>query len=288
MNKNYLFSKISIGLILILASLIGWQFNGSILFVALLLLGLIKFLGAILHTLTGKTPFNHIRTALFVLFLGAIIGFIFFDLPGIYLFQIWTYDISREVPNPFSNFILYALETLGWGAFLMVFYDSYQLIHLGLDRKFHKFGLSHHHKSVSQKTFSIIGLLGIFLLLYSITLSLVGFRQSWWPPSLAALALWFMLENIEYKQNGKTFLASISQGHLMPLISILIGSLGTGFIFEYFNIISPTQHWIYFGLPFENTAIAGVPIFLLLSWAWMYIIFLSIYSIIYKSDSLWK
>ncbi len=286
MKNSFLFSKISLGLVLISISLVGWKVNGSLLFVALLLLGLIKFLGALIYVLTGKVPFGNYRNVIFILFLGAVVGFIVFDLPSIYLFKIWVYQ--ADIPNPFSNFLIYSVQALGWGVFLIVFYDSYKLIHLTLDRNFHTIGPVSHYKTLSEKTFSFLGFLGVFIFLFSIALAITGLRYTWWPPTLAALGTWFILENIEFRKNGKTLLFSTSKGHIAPLLSIFIGSIGLGLIFEYFNIISPKQHWIYYGLPFQNLHIAGVPLFLLFSWVWMYIIFLSIYGIIYKKDNLWK
>lgn len=284
--KNYsLFLKVTLGLVLIIVSLIGWKVNGSALFIGLLLLGLIKFLGALLYILTGKVPFKSYRKIIFLLLLGAVIGFVVFDLPSIYWFKIWTYH--GDIPNPFSDFFKYSVETLGWGAFLIVFYDSYKLIHLSLDKEFHGFGLSH-HKGFSMRTFSILGFSGIILFTLSFLMVFFSTESSWWPPTMAALGAWFMLENIEFRKTGKTLLLSASKGHLAPLLSIVASSLILGFIFEYLNIISPEQYWIYHGLPFQDWNITGVPIILLFSWAWMYIIFLSIYAIIYKKENLWR
>src|SRR3989344_2312224 len=286
MNRALLFYSISFGLILIYIGLFGWRTTGSLLFVALLLWGLMKFLGGLVNVLTGKSPFGTYRKIIHVLLLGTVIGFIVFDVPAIYLFKIWTYQIS--IPNPFSDFVLYAVQALGWGAFLIVFYDSYTLIHLAIDKNFHHFGFSSRNTHVSEKVFSFLGIIGICLFLLAIILALIGFTQSVWPPLVGAFGTWFILENIEFKRTGKTLLFSNCRGHMAPIASILVGSISLGLIFEYFNIISPKQHWVYHGLPFEHIHVLGVPLFLLVSWSWMYIIFLSCYAIVYKKENLWK
>lgn len=273
------------GLFLILVSLIGWKTNGSVVFIAILLFGLIKFLGALLYILTGKIPLRGYRNTILLLLLGAVIGFVIFDLPSIYLFKIWIYQ--ADIPNPFSDFVLYAIQSLGWGAFLLVFYDSYRLLNLLIDKNCHWIGLTHNRKS-SENFFSILGVMGVLMFLSSVVLVLVGFSQSWWPATMAALGIWFILENIEFRtNNGKTLITRLSKGDLSPLVSIVACSVVLGFLFEYFNIISPKQHWVYYGLPFPSVHIAGLPIFLIVSWSWMYIIFLSVYEIIYKRDNLW-
>jgi len=219
------------------------------------------------------------------LLLGAVVGFVVFDLPSIYLFKVWIYQ--TDIPNPFSDFVLYAIQSLGWGLFLIVFYDSYRLLNLVIDKNFHWIGLTH-EKDLSSSLFSFLGIVGVLMFLVSIILVLVGFSQSWWPATLAALGVWFILENVEFRTNqGRTLITRLSKGDLSPIISIIVCSLILGFVFEYFNTISPKQHWVYYELPFPDIHIAGLPIFILFSWSWMYIIFLSVYEIIYKKDNLW-
>jgi len=58
MNRFLLFYSLSLGLILIYIGLFGWKTNGSLLFVALLLWGLMKFLGGLVNILTGKSAFG--------------------------------------------------------------------------------------------------------------------------------------------------------------------------------------------------------------------------------------
>lgn len=286
MNRALLFYSLSFGLVLIYIGLFGWKTNGSLLFVALLLWGLMKFLGGLVNLLTGKSAFGTYRKIIHVLLLGTVIGFLIFDLPAIYLFKIWTYQIS--IPNPFSDFVLYAVQALGWGAFLIVFYDSYTLVHLAIDKNFHHFGFSYRNKHGLDTFFSFLGVLGICLFFLSFMMVFVDLTHGIWAAMVCAFGTWFILENIEFKKTGKTLLLSIWSGHLAPIASIFIGAIVLGLIFEYFNIISPKQHWVYYGLPFQNITLLGVPLFLLLSWGWMYIIFLSCYSIMYRRENLWK
>ena len=217
MNKSFLLSTTIFSLLLIFLSLVGWKIDGSLFFVATLLLGLIKFFGTIIYIITGKVSFRSYRRMILLLFLGAIIGFIIFDLPSIYLFNIWKYQ--ADIPNPFSNFILYAIQTLGWGAFLLVFYDSYKLIHLSLDKNTHMIGFSN-HKGVDKKIFSIIGFLGLLFIITSVVLVVFGPRSNWWSATLGAFGVWFILENIEFRTTGKTLIFSLIKGHLTPLVSI--------------------------------------------------------------------
>ncbi|MBI4128651.1 MAG: hypothetical protein HY460_01250, partial [Parcubacteria group bacterium] len=206
MQRFILTIKILGGLLLIWYGLAGWALEGSVFFVALVLLGLFEFLGALTRRLTGKMTFGTYRKILFVLLLGAVTGALLFDLPAIYLFKVWTYH--GGIPNPLANIPLYGIEALGWGAFLIIFYDAYTLVHLAFDSTFHSIGFSSRNRSVIDHLFSFLGVVGICLFFVSVGLALSGQTASAWPPTIGGFGVWFMLEDIEYKRSHRTLLLS--------------------------------------------------------------------------------
>ena len=126
-----------------------------------------------------------------------------------------------------------------------------------------------------QKYSAWIGVSGIALFLIGVTLPKLNI-EPFIAATLAAFGGWFILEGFELSRKRPTLLSDIVNGNFRPLVAIVLGAIILGFISEYTNLVAPVQQWNYYGIPFENIAIAGIPVLLLISWSWMYIVFLSL------------
>lgn len=280
MRKTFLFLVFSLSALLIFLSSL-WFFNtGSVSSVSFLLLGVIAFLKCLIYLLTGNLRVPAFKKVLIFLVLGGLIGVLIFDLPVIYIFKAWSY--------PFTNFWVYLLVSLpGWAAFFLVFYDSFKLLHIALDKEYHHLGITKiKEEKALDNFFSYLGLAGLVVFIASISLLGLG-AQRFLMASLGAVGAWFILENIEWQKTRRTFLSDMIHGHFEPLFAMIIGSAIFGILFEVLNHWAPHKNWVYYDLPWTSFQILGVPLFLIFSWIWMYIIFLSIYNIIYKEKNLW-
>ena len=186
---------------------------------------------------------------------------------SVFLFGIWEYD---RIFSPSENILVYIFTAFpAWGFYFLIFHQSYQLFHRIIHRKYH------FRDRKIQKYSAWIGVSGIALFLIGVTLPKLNI-EPFIAATLAAFGGWFILEGFELSRKRPTLLSDIVNGNFRPLVAIVLGAIILGFISEYTNLVAPVQQWNYYGIPFENIAIAGIPVLLLISWSWMYIVFLSL------------
>lgn len=92
-----------------------------------------------------------------------------------------------------------------------------------------------------------------------------------------------IFEYLEYKRKEDTFLIHLLEGDYLPFFAIIISSLFTSIVMEIFNL--PIKIWIYTNVPYENILFLGVPLSALLVWPFQYLVFISLYHFIYKSET---
>jgi hypothetical protein len=250
------------------------------------LLGLIIFFESLLfligihsHWRTWKDYWLHL---LFLILLGCIVGFFFFDLPALFIFKVWSFPVFSPITDP-AGYLLRVV--IGWGLFFLVFHDSFLVANHLLQRKHHHMILA---KNESDFLFVWIGFGGIVLMILGVALLLAG-NNTMLPIAIAIIGVWFVLEGFEFPRKRPTLLYDLMNGEFRSLCAIIIAGFFLGFLFEYSNIVTPIHEWIYYKVPWPQLNLFGVPISILFGWAAMYIIFLSLENILLKrNEDLWQ
>lgn len=275
--KVILFS--AIGMAGIIFGSVGWARIGSGVYPALQLASTVIFLESLLF-ITGihshwKRLRDYLKHLLFLVVLGALLGIFIFDIAGLFIFKAWDYPAYSALANPLGYFLVAPM----WGLYFLVFHESYLLIH----RLFH--GRHHRTHAVKRRSgiFLGIGLLGVMLVIAGVGLAQI-MDSSMLGAFVTSMGIWFILEGFEFPRKRTTLLSDILDGNFRPLLAIFIVAVPVAFLSEFFNIIAPVQHWIYFGIPWKHITILNVPVSLLLSWTVMYILFLSLENIIIRTD----
>lgn len=258
---------------------IWWASTGLIIFTFLQLAGIAVLLESLLFATGIHSHWKRLASYawhLITLFsLGTFVGVLLFDLPGVFILKAWDYPVY----SPLTNLSGYLKIMWGWGAYFLIFHESYLL----LDRLLHH---RHHHATATGKlkrVYSFLGPIGIALVIAGAAFPILAGT-----PALSGLmmagGIWLILEGFEFPRKRSTFLYEVISGNMRPLVSIFIGAMVVGFLSEWTNLVAPTQQWIYYGIPWEKVTLLGVPLSLLLSWSVMYIIFLSLENILVRTD----
>lgn len=92
---------------------------------------------------------------------------------------------------------------------------------------------------------------------------------------LLAISLWLIIETLGHYIGRKMLLDYLFAGYLRPFFVVIIACILVGIPMEIWNI--PLKLWIYTNIPFDNIQLFGVPIFVLISWPFHYLPFLSLY-----------
>lgn len=270
-----------IGAIFTFIGIIGWIRIGTMAYVFMHLVGLVVFLESTLLAYQIKpippSVRKYILNIIFLLILGAVTGVSLFDVAGLFIFHLWEYPVFSPVTNTLGYV---TMLSMGWGLYFLIFHQSYLLLYHLLHKR-------HRHILLSlerRKLLAFIGPTGVVLMLFGVAFprlmdssALSGF--------IVVAGTWFVLEGFEWPRKRRTLLFDLLSGNIRPLIAIVVGALLVGFLSEFANISSPTQQWIYYNNPWENITIFNVPVFLLLSWSFMYIIFLSLENIFVRAET---
>lgn len=280
-TKGKLLVVAIIGAISTFIGIIGWIRIGTMAYVLMHLVGLAIFLESVLLAYQIKPIPSSIRkyilNIIFLIILGIATGVFLFDITGLFIFHLWGYPIFSPVTNIWG----YATRmSMGWGLYFLIFHQSYLLLYHLLHKRHHHILLS----SERRKLLAFIGPTGVVLMLFG-----AAFPSLMDSPALSGFIMvagtWFVLEGFEWPRKHRTLLLDLLSGNIRPLIAIVVGALLVGFLSEFANISSTTQQWIYYNNPWENITIFNVPVFLLLSWSFMYIIFLSLENIFVRTET---
>ena len=235
---------------------------------------------SILHKIQRKH-----KKFFYLLLIGIAIGLIF-DFFGAYIANLWEYPIKIN-----EQIILYAKGVLfGYGIPILMYYSIYRVILTLLTKKLGTFGIKLTTHKKEAKIFKLLGILGIIMFLIPI------FAITFFPfenPiirgllfSFTLIGLWLILEFIEYFERERSLLKDIFHGYWNPILTIIIGAVLTGFVWEFLNLLRPV--WTYKNYPLSELNIFGVPIVILIGWIFLFIVYLSFYRAIFKGrEDIW-
>ena len=123
---------------------------------------------------------------------------------------------------------------------------------------------------------------------YFITTEVFDISGSYAPPARVVIfiftGLWFILEYIEYRRKRGSLIEDIVHQYFAPLIAIFLGVVVTGSIVEFHNI--PVEGWIFTNMPYPEINFLGLPASVFLFWLLHYLVFLSLFRIIVKRETL--
>lgn len=143
------------------------------------------------------------------------------------------------------------------------------------------------HKDKEKLIFPIIGFMGLLAIIISLILFLFSSDLHQMPFALAVLGLWFICEFVEFKRLKKSLIKDTIEGDWKPFLAILIGSTVMALAWETMNL--PLQAWVYINVPFSDITVWGVPLFIILGWPALFIVYLSFYRAFFKGRKLiWK
>ena len=123
---------------------------------------------------------------------------------------------------------------------------------------------------------------------YFTTTEVFDISGSYAPPARVVIfiftGLWFILEYIEYRRKRGSLIEDIVHQYFAPLIAIFLGVVVTGSIVEFHNI--PVEGWIFTNMPYPEINFLGLPASVFLFWLLHYLVFLSLFRIIVKRETL--
>lgn len=264
-----------------------------VFFACLFCLGLLYIYDGFILAVKGKSLLiGGRRSILKHIFIAGLIGSLIIEAIGNWLFKTWIYPYFSS-----SHYLFIILPFLG--LYFLLLYENY-LATVVIIEKFKKYKKKKYtYPSYSKYLFPLIGFIGslIFILVTIQKLAtytpprhfLDIFNTYWYSESniitflIIFISFWMIFEYLEYRRKEESFLLHLLRGDLIPLFAIIFGSLVTSIIMEVYNL--PIQIWRYTNIPYHNTSLLGIPIVILLLWPFQYLLFISLYHVIYKKET---
>lgn len=214
------------------------------------------FLFDFLHFLfTKKSIIISKRTSplLLILLAGGIIGLIF-EIYAQFFSPVWTDPFFYSIPD-------FLLSIVAWILFLPAGYETFAFFNDILIKK---------EREVKNKSFSRLIKYLFWVSLIFIIIPLLdflifkhdfGYSGIYFP--FFNIGFWFLLDIFNYKK-GQFCLLHELVSNVKIFIPLILSSLLFGFFVELLNI---TQYvWKYFGLPFIEYEVLGIPYVALIGW----------------------
>ncbi len=268
-----------LGISLILLSYFLRSFGITIASTEAFVIGYWLFFDALDFKLSGTSVLHNIKKQhslfFYLIMAGVLIG-LFFDFFGAIVADLWAY--------PGINVFFVKSILFGYGIPILMYYSVYRVI-LWLVNK-EKFGRKLIAKKGEIMFFRTVIYLGAILTLVPVLF--IPFLGNLAPVPrglLFAFTLvggWFILEGIEYRQHKRSLLKDIFEGYWNPAVALVIAAIITGISWEFLNTMD--FRWWYKNVPFSQVDIFGIPIWVLLGWIPLFIIYLSFYRVMSKSD----
>jgi hypothetical protein len=229
---------------------------------------------------------NRSSTLLLLILIGVFIG-LCFDLFGGVLSGLWT----GYFPQSLAGAPKYLVSVFfGYGVPILLYYSCYRVI-LSVIRK--GFGSMKTGKIASRKGERKVlkWLAAVGPIMIAVPVILFPFSGEWHAVyrglmfAFTLIGMWFILEHIEYRRHEKSLLLDMMGGYWAPFVALVLGAFFIGFVWEFLNVLRPA--WTYTNLPIQ-LSIAGVPVYVLLGWIPLFIVYLSFYRAVFKGrDRLW-
>lgn len=232
---------------------------------------------SLLHKLKNKW-----RLA-FYLVLGGIIFGVILDIFGIVVANLWDFypGLSLTAAGSINVFKAYLF---GYGIPILMYYSAYHFIYTLFKKEFKQVGVKVTSLKKEERIFRYIGLMGavifsIPILFYPYIKSLPNIYRGL-SFALTLVGLWLILEHFEHKNKKPSLLKDILDGRWIPAFAIVVAAIVTGIAWEGLNVIRP--EWNYINLPFSTITILSVPIWVILGWIPLFVIYLSFYRLLIK------
>lgn len=241
------------------------------------LIGTSIFFDAVHYIATGQSLMHELWSKKKSFFTFVAEGFTIeaiLDFFGIFLFLTWTYP-TFERQHGFLLYLIFA--PLG----LLFLYESYTaclvLLRKGLRLK-EKYDIT---KKQKGQYGNIIGSIGIILFIFSFLLLYYSSLNPWYVHYIIGFGCFGILEYIAWRREQETFLTHIMRLDMVPLVLVFFLSFTLGYGWEAMN--AQMGSWVYTNLPAHASILTGgVPLIAVLQWPFLYILFLSFYSAVFR------
>lgn len=282
-----------VGFFLILASYIHWFLPLTVPNLAIghfiFLLGNILLFDSISYELGGYSLLKTIskNKIKFFLGIGVVCGY-FLELLDNSFAHIWYYP-------PLTTFQYGLFMTLGFGFYFLYLIESY----LGVKAILIHFFKKHKRKPENFRKLRIlfiaVGFIGtvglgastLYLSLKSgsilINQSLQTSESLFFPAMFVLFFLFLFLDYLEYERHETSLIFNIYKGNLIPLFAVLLASFMCSLVYESFVV--PTGIWRYMNIPFQETKILGIPLFVIIFWPLQYFALIAFYRVLFKKET---
>mgnify|MGYP000052911193 CR=1 FL=1 len=222
-----------VGLIMILLGelfIIFPSFIGNYLFFAFLWYGYILVIDALVYKIKGRSLIMNEKRKFFTLIFLSIAFWWIFEFLNLRI-RNWYY-VNLMRPKWLTLSIAFSVV---WPAVFESFY-LLQTIHL-FDR------IEIRKRNITKKTLLIMEYIGIIMFLLIFIKPKYFFPFTW-------LAIWFILDPINYLHKKPSIIGYFKKGKLAIPLALAFAGLFTGFFWEFWNYWAPIK-W-YYDIPFFN------------------------------------
>ncbi|HIH17717.1 MAG TPA: hypothetical protein HA282_04385 [Nanoarchaeota archaeon] len=267
MEKKVSIAILLLGIIITSLSTYG-AFSGFLYYSSFFALGwwfLIDYINfrikdkSFLITSISKLDFAYLFLALFI---GILTG-LMLEVYAQFITPIWVYK--------FSTLSEWALLMAAWGITTPMGFETFKVVNNLMKgiKDTGKVNMGKKSKFLNSLVPTSIILLFIPVIFFILDIKIYPGLTFVFP----LVGIWFLLDHINYKKNGFCLLENIIRINPRVIISLLISTLIMAFIGEVLNV--PQKVWTYFGIPFLEYQILGVPYVILLGWLPLMIIWIA-------------
>jgi hypothetical protein len=263
-----------LGFFIFLFSLVLTFFTNYSYFYTFFLLGSWFILDYVNFKFTGKSIINFLfkKTNAYLIFLflivNAVAAFLVDYLYGVRIVQMWewtNYGVWHWV-------VMIGFMTV---FFCFVVYETYRFFLFILSKEFR----GNMKNKVGKKFEKIMIYLGFFMLLIPLINYL--FFNNFYPNYFlifAFIGIWFICDGFADYFGGRTIISKILNGNLKVILSIILSTVFLAVLHEFLNFFS--VEWKYINAPFQEIAIYGIPISVLIGWLPLVIFCISVVNLV--------
>ena len=273
--KMYFHKVIGIlGFFIFLFSLVLTFFTNSSYFYTFFLLGSWFILDYVNFKFTGKSIINFLfkKANAYLIFLFLIVNaaaaFLVDYLYGVRIVQMWEWTNY----GTWHWVVMIVFMTL---FFCFVVYETYRFFLFILSKEFR----GNIKNKVGQKFENIMIYLGFFMLLIPLInyLFFNNFYSNYFL-IFAFIGIWFICDGFANYFGGRTIISKILNGDLKVILAIVLSTIFLAVLHEFLNFFS--IEWKYINAPFQEIAIYGVPVSVLIGWLPLVIFCISVVNLV--------
>lgn len=263
-----------IGFFIFLFSLVLTFFTNSSYFYTFFLLGSWFMLDYVNFKLTKKSVINLLfrKGNAYLIFLFLLINatgaFLVDYLYGVKLVKMWewtNYGFLHWI-------IMLVFMTI---LFCFVVYETYRFFFFIFSKEFRESSRTR----IGKKFEKIMLYLGAFMLLIPLLnyLFFNNFLSNYFL-IFAFIGIWFICDGFTNYLGGRTIISRIFNGDKRSIFGIIISTILLAFIHELLNMF--VGEWKYLNAPFQDVAINGVPVSILIGWLPLVIFCISVVNLV--------